>query len=108
MTAVKAGAVEAALRRLDPGGVVLMFYGPDTGLVAERAKATAERAVEDPSDPFQLVQLEGDALAGDPARLLDEAGTIGLFGGKRAVRVKPSSRNIAPAVDAVLGAAVED
>src|SRR4051812_21862335 len=108
MTAVKAGAVEATLRRLDPGVGVLLFYGAGAGLVAERAKAAAERAVDDASDPFQLVQLDGDALAADQARLVDEAGTIGLFGARRAIRVKPSSRNLAPAVDAVLGASVQD
>lgn len=108
MTAVKSGEVEAALRRLDPRIVVLLFYGPDTGLVAERAKAAAAQAVADPADPFQLVQLEGDAVAADPARLADEAMTIPLFGGKRAIRVKASGRNLAPAVEAVLGAPVMD
>jgi DNA polymerase III subunit delta len=108
MTAVKAGAVEAALRRLDAAAVVLLLYGPDAGLVAERAKAAAERAVDDASDPFQLVQVDGDAIAADPARLVDEAGTIGLFGGRRAIRVKPSSRNLAPAVEAVLGTTIQE
>ncbi len=100
MTAVKAGEVEGTLKRLSPRVVAVLFYGPDAGLVAERAKATASRAVDDPSDPFQLIRLDGDAVAADPARLADEAGTIGLFGGKRAIWVKPSSRNLAPAVDA--------
>ena len=108
MTAVKAGEVEATLRRLDPRIILLLFYGPDSGLVAERAKAAAERAVDDPADPFQLVHLDADALAADPARLADEAGTIGLFGGRRAIRVKPATRNLAPAVESALSAIVRD
>lgn len=103
MTAVKARDVERVLRRdLEPGIVLLLFYGPDAGLVSERARAAAERAVADPADPFQLVRLDGDVVAGDPGRLPDEAGTIGLFGGKRAIWVKPTGRNLAPAVEAVL------
>jgi DNA polymerase III subunit delta len=102
MTAVKAGDVDAALKRPGPQTVCLLLYGPDTGLVSERAKAAAARAVDDPADPFQLIRLDGDTLAADPARLADEAGTIGLFGARRAIWVKASSRNLAPAVAPVL------
>jgi DNA polymerase-3 subunit delta len=108
MTAVRAPDVEAALRRLDPRIVVLLFYGPDTGLVAERARKAAEQAVADPADPFQLVRLEGETVAADPGRLADEAGTIGLFGGRRAVWVRPTTRNLAPTVEAILQSAPKD
>ena len=108
MTAVKAGDVEGALKRLGPQIVAVLFYGPDTGLVAERAKGTAERAVDDPADPFQLIRLDGDAVASDPARLADEAGTIGLFGARRSIWVKPTSRNIAPALAPILEMPLQD
>lgn len=103
MTAVKAGDVDGLIRRgPDPRIAVLLVYGPDTGLVFERAKRLAERFVTDPSDPFGLVKIDGDSLAQDPGRLLDEAGTVGLFGGTRTIWVRSGSRNYAPAVDAAL------
>lgn len=102
MVAVKSGDVEGVLRRPDPRILVYLVYGPDSGLANERAKALATRAVDDPADPFQLVRLDGDTVAAEPGRLADEAGTIGLFGARRAIWVKPTSRNIAPAVEAVL------
>jgi DNA polymerase-3 subunit delta len=108
MVAVKANDVDAALRRPDPRIVAFLFYGPDTGLVSERAKALAEKAVPDPDDPFQLIRMDGDTIAADPARLADEAGTMGLFGGKRALWIKSTSKNIAPAVDLVLKGDVQD
>jgi DNA polymerase III subunit delta len=108
MVAVKAGDVEGALRRPDPRIGVFLFYGPDIGLINERARTVAERAVDDPADPFQLIRIDGDDIAADPARLADEAGTMGLFGGKRALWVKATSRNIAPAVDAVLKGDLQD
>jgi DNA polymerase III subunit delta len=108
MVAVKAGDVDSALRRSDPRIIVFLFYGPDTGLVSERARMLAEKAVPDPNDPFQLIRLDGDTIASDPGRLLDEAGTMALFGGKRALWIKSTSRNIGPAVDAVLQADVQD
>src|SRR3712207_48078 len=108
MVAVKAGDVEGALRRPDPRIGVFLFYGPDMGLINERARMVAERSVDDASDPFQLIRIDGDDIAADPGRLADEAGTMGLFGGRRAIWVKPTSRNIAPAVDAVLKNELQD
>src|SRR3712207_4560955 len=102
MVAVKAGEVGAVLRQPDTRIGLYLFYGPDTGLVAERARLVAESSVEDPADPFQLIRIDGDTLAADPARLADEAGTIGLFGGRRAIWVKATRRNIAPAVEPLL------
>ncbi len=103
MTAVKAGDVDNLIRRgPDPRISVLLVYGPDTGLVFERAKRLADSFVTDPSDPFGLVKIDGDTLAQDPGRLLDEAGTVGLFGGTRTIWVRSGSRNYAPAVEAAL------
>ncbi|WP_238179583.1 DNA polymerase III subunit delta, partial [Methylobacterium dankookense] len=103
MTAVKAHEAEGLIRRgPDPRIPVILVYGPDTGLVTERAKRLAESFVTDPGDPFALAKIDGDVLAGDPGRLVDEAGTVGLFGDKRAIWVRPGSRNYAPAVEAVL------
>lgn len=108
MVAVKAGDVDGVLRRADPRIDVYLVYGPDTGLVNERARALAERGVDDPADPFQLIRLDGDDIAADPGRLADEAGTMGLFGGRRALWIRSTSRNIAPAVDAVLKSDLQD
>lgn len=76
--------------------------------MTERARKLAEDFVDDPADPFALVRIDGDALAADPGRLCDEAGTMGLFGGRRSIWVRPGTRNYAPAVEAVLGATVAD
>jgi DNA polymerase-3 subunit delta len=108
MVAVKAHEVEGALRRPDPRIGVFLFYGPDTGLINERARAVAERSVDDPADPFQMIRFDGDDIASDPGRLADEAGTIGLFGGRRAIWIKAASRNLAPAVEAVLKGELQD
>ena len=80
----------------------MLVFGPDAGLVRERAEALIRTSVDDPKDPFQLARLDGDDLAGEPTRLVEEANTIPLFGGRRAVWVKAGSRNFAPAVEALI------
>jgi DNA polymerase III subunit delta len=102
MVAIKAHEVEARLTRLDPVIRVVLLYGPDHGLVVERSEALARAAVGDVSDPFRYVRLDGADVAADPMRLVDEANTIGLFGGQRAIRVSATSRSLASAVEPLL------
>lgn len=101
MTALKGPEIDAFIRKPDARSIVLV-YGPDAGLVRERVTALLRASVDDMDDPFSLVRLDGDELASDPARLLDEATTVPLFGGRRAVWVKAGARNIVPSVEALL------
>ena len=102
MVALKTAEIDKFLARPDPARPVILVFGPDAGLVHERAEALILSAVDDPKDPFQLVRIDGDDLSGEPTRLVEEANTIPLFGGRRAVWVKAGSRNIAPAVEELL------
>src|SRR5262245_22758170 len=102
MVALKASDVDRFIARPDPARPVVLVFGPDAGLVRERADALIKASVDDPNDPFSLARLDGDDLAGEPTRLVEEANTIPLFGGRRAVWVKAGSRNFAPAVEALI------
>lgn len=80
--------VDAFLRRPDPEIRAVLLYGPDAGLVRERADALGRTVSEDLRDPFRVADLTGAAIAADPARLFDEATQISLMGGRRLVRVR--------------------
>ncbi len=108
MTAIKATDVDAFVARPDQTRPVVLVYGPDSGLVSERARTIVHASIDNPEDPFSLVRIEGDDLSGNPFRLVEEANTIPLFGGRRAVWVKPTSRNIAAAVEALIAATSPD
>ena len=88
MTAIKASDVDRFIARPDPRQPIVLVYGPDAGLVRERVDALVKASVDDPNDPFAFVRIEGEDLAGNPSRLVDEAHTVPLFGGRRAVLVK--------------------
>jgi len=102
MTAIKATDVDAFVARPDRKRPVVLVFGPDAGLVSERVNALVKASVDDPNDPFALARLEGEDLTAEPSRLVEEAQTIPLLAGRRAVWVKAGSRNIAPAVEALL------
>jgi DNA polymerase-3 subunit delta len=99
MVALKPGQIDRLLAepaRLPP---VVLVFGPDVGLVAERAAAIVKAASGAGDDPFSLVRLDGADVVADPARLSDEARTIALFGGRRTVWVRDAgTRPIEPAV----------
>ncbi len=108
MVALKAADVDRFVAHPDATRPVVLVYGPDTGLVHERVEKIINASVDDPHDPFALVRLEGDALSSEPSRLVEEALTVPLFGGRRAVWVKAGSRNFAPALEAVLATPPKD
>src|SRR5512135_666906 len=104
MTAIKASDVDRFIAKPDPAQPIVLVFGPDAGLVRERVDALIRASVDDPTDPFALARIEGDELASNPSRLVEEAHTVPLFGGRRAVLVKAGSRNIASAVETVIAA----
>ncbi|MGA0534069.1 DNA polymerase III subunit delta [Hansschlegelia sp. KR7-227] len=102
MVAIKASAVDAFVARPQPDVFAILVYGPDAGLVSERVERLMSQTLAGSDDPFALVRLDGDELASDPGRLADEARTIALFGGRRAIRVRLGGRSIIAAVEALL------
>lgn len=74
-------------RSPDPAIRTALVYGPDAGLVAERAARLAAAICPDLRDPFRVAEIDAASLAGDAARLNDEAASLSLTGGRRLVRV---------------------
>jgi DNA polymerase III subunit delta len=108
LVALRGKDIDSFLVSPDPGRPIILLYGPDAGLVRERADALMASAVDDPNDPFSLVRLDGDELAAEPSRLVDEAMTVPLFGGRRAIRVRAGSRNFASGVDTLAETPIRD
>jgi DNA polymerase III subunit delta len=108
VVALRGKEIDAFLARPDPGRPIVLLYGPDAGLVRERAEALLASAVDDPNDPFSLVRLDGDELSAEPSRLVDEAMTVPLFGGRRAIRVRAGSRSFASGIDTLADSPLKD
>ncbi len=108
MVALRGKDIDAFLARPDAARPIILLYGPDAGLVRERADALSASAVDDPSDPFSMVRLDGDELSSEPSRLVDEAMTVPLFGGRRAIRIRAGSRSFASGVETLTQMAVKD
>lgn len=108
MTAIKASDVDRYLAHADAVQPVVLVFGPDVGLVRERVDQLVRASVDNPDDPFVFVRIEGEALSADPSRLVEEAHTVPLFGGRRAVLVKAGTRNISAALAPVIAEPSEE
>ncbi len=93
--------IHSLLTSPDPALRVFLVYGPDAGLVRERANALAKISVPDPNDPFASVLLPAAGLAGS-TRLYDEMASVALGGGKRLVRIQGADESLAPVLAALL------
>jgi len=100
--------VEAFLKKPDPRVRGVVVYGNDDGLIAERAVALAKTVCEDLKDPFRVVDIAGDVLKGNPARLADEFGAMSLMGGRRVIRVRPAGEESAEALENLVAAPAGD
>ncbi|HEX3674574.1 MAG TPA: DNA polymerase III subunit delta [Rhizomicrobium sp.] len=92
---VKSHEADRFVAKPPPKIVAALIYGPDQGLVRERAEAMALGVVPDLNDAFQVSELDDAALSADPARLADEAAALSMMGGRRVVRVRNAGNGLA-------------
>ncbi len=91
-------AIDRFLAAPDPAIVAVVIYGPDEGLVRERAEHLTTLVAEDPKDPFRVAELPAAAIESDPARLADEADQLPMTGGRRVLRLREAGDEIAKAL----------
>jgi DNA polymerase III subunit delta len=99
---IAGGRITGFIGNPDPTVRAVLVYGPDQGLVRERAHALVAAAADDPSDPFRVIELTMGAVKGDPACLVDEAASLSFTGGRRVVRIREASDAAAEAFKALL------
>ena len=90
---VVARNVDALLEKPGPNLRAALLYGPDQGLVRERADRLAGAIVEDLADPFRVSDISAADIKNNPALLLDEAAALSMTSGKRIVRIRGANED---------------
>lgn len=91
MAQKKAHEVDSWLARPASEAVIVLIYGPDRGLVSERASAFAAKTGLPLDDPFSVVKLDASDVERDSGRLIDEARTVPMFAARRLIWVRNAS-----------------
>jgi len=100
MVQVKPADADRLLSKPDDTARVVLLYGDDEGLVAERAEKFAKAVT---GTDGEHLRLDPAALSENPGRLADEAHSIPMFGGKRAISLRISgNRSVERALEEIL------
>jgi DNA polymerase-3 subunit delta len=103
---ISARNVETFLAGVDESLAAVLVYGPDTGLVRERADRLAAAIAGDVADPFRVSEVTSERLREQPSLLVDEAASLTFGGGRRVVRLRAAGDAQAGLVAAFLKSAV--
>lgn len=79
--------IETFLKKPPADTCAVLLYGPDEGLVRERAALLTKQVVSDPKDPFSVADISPERLRETPSLLLDEAQAMSMLGGRKVVRL---------------------
>jgi DNA polymerase-3 subunit delta len=88
MAEIKAHEFDQFAKRRARDYRIVLIYGPDRGLVSERASELAKLTGVDMTDAFSFMRLDASDITSDPGRLFDEANSTGLFGGEKLIWIK--------------------
>src|SRR5690606_17009758 len=82
------------LARPDLSEGIFLAYGPDGGLVRETAQRLIRQLSGDDPASASLTIFDGPELDAEPGRLVMEARSVSLFGGKRIIRVRNATKSL--------------
>jgi len=102
MTALKAHEVDRFLAQPVPERGIFLVYGPDAGLVAERAKTLVDKYSGKNPNPIGVTSVHMDELAAEPGRLAREANSPSLFGGKPVIHLRNATSSLLLALQHLL------
>lgn len=105
MVAIKNHEADRFIASRAPHIYLYLVHGTDSGLISERARLLLKNWA---ASDMQLIRMSGDDIAGDPLLLLDEANSIGLFGGKRAIFISAGSKPFVSALESLVAAPPSD
>ena len=103
MVALKPREIDPYIAEKPPQHSLILVYGPDRGLVLERAGLVINNSKLNEADDLDIIRLRAADIDGTPGRLADEAYAMGLFGGKRILRIDAAgSSNLVKALEPIL------
>jgi DNA polymerase III subunit delta len=99
---IKAHQLDRALPDALKTAALFLVHGSDAGHVHERALQIAAASGVSKSDPFLYIHGDADDFLAEQGRLVDEASSISMFGGKKLIWLQLGSRNALASCQALL------
>ena len=94
--------IDPYLKSPDASHRCFLFYGPNKGLVSERAKNMVSLFVPDLQDPFQLLKLSTEDVKNDPGKLGSEMMSLPFLGGNKVLWIRGAEESLAKQLDSFI------
>ena len=107
MVEVKARDIAARVRSIGGQTRAVILFGPDQGMVRERAKAIGKQISADLNDAFQVARVTAKNLQEHPSMLADEMAAISMMGGRRLVWLEDADKSCLESLKLALASAGE-
>jgi DNA polymerase-3 subunit delta len=95
---------DSYIGRPDPQHRAILLYGPDAGLVRERARRLTNSLLPGTPDPFALGEFTEAALLSDTARLADELASISMMAPTRVLLVRDAGDKLTRIIESASAA----
>jgi DNA polymerase III subunit delta len=95
---------ESFVAKYDHTMRAVLFYGPDGGLVRDRAKRLASVFLGANPDPFAMVEMTETQIASDPALLADELSAISMMAPKRVIIIRDGGDKLTKIIESATDA----
>ena len=105
---VRPADAERFVARPAAGVAAVLLYGPNLGLVRDRAERLGRAVAGALDDPFRVADLAPSTVAADPGALADEAAALSMTGGRRLVRLRGVGNEAAAACETLLRVAAPE
>ncbi len=92
MAQIKVANVDHYITNPDKSIPLTLLYGPDQGLVSERAQLLAAKLNPNADEPLSVSRYEAEMLASDPGKLSDDAYSFSMFGDNKLIHISGTTR----------------
>ncbi|MGL1922425.1 MAG: DNA polymerase III subunit delta [Hyphomicrobiales bacterium] len=99
---IKAAQISGFLKSPTAGLRVILVYGPDRGMVAERTRALVKHYAGSLDDAFNISRMNGSDVTGDNSPLFDEYFSIPMFGGQKTLWIFDDATQIQKQIKSLL------
>ncbi len=105
---ISVAKADSFTKKIDKSLFSVLVYGPDIGLVSQRADIIAKQIVDDIRDPFLCADLSSEMLKDEPFLLSDEVHALSFVSGRRLIRIRDAGNTLSSTIKEVLIGAKAD
>lgn len=91
---IPAGKIDAFVERFDKSLAGVLLYGPEVGLIEERAEVISKQ-ISPSEDPFLNIELEMGKIKESEAALYDELSALSFSSGRKVIKVRDANEGLA-------------